>query len=72
MLYLFNATLRNCFKKKKQKFSLISFSAKLYRLKLVFEYSNWKQFQVFKIVKFEFKVKVRYCLRQKGTKLFYP
>ena len=40
-----------------------------YRLKK-FLYSNWKQFQVFKIAKFEFKVTVHYSLWAKCTKLW--
>ena len=34
-----------------------------YRLKYIF-YSNWKQFQVFKIAKFEFNVTVHLAYRQ--------
>ena len=39
------------------------------RLKLFF-YSNWKQFQVFKITKFEFKVTVHYGLWANCTQLW--
>ena len=42
---------------------------KKYRLKYFF-YSNWKQFQVFKIAKFEFKVIVHYGLWAKCTQLW--
>ena len=37
----------------------IDFFPQNYRLKYFF-YSSWKKFQVFKIVKFEFKVTVHY------------
>ena len=36
----------------------------------IFSYSSWKQFQVFKIAKFEFKVTVPYSLWAKGSQLW--
>ena len=56
----------NAFKKSK---SPSPFFSQNYRLKRFF-YSNWKQFLVFKIAKFEFMVTVHYSLWAKCTQLW--
>ena len=48
----------------------VGFYLRNYRLKYIFFYSNWKQFQVFKMAKFEFKVTVHYGLWTKCTELW--
>ena len=46
----------------------VAFFSQNYRLK--FFYSNWKQFQVYKIAKLEFKVTVHYSLWAKCIQLW--
>ena len=65
-LYSKNGFSRKCIQKEQK---LIAFFSQGYRLKQFF-YSNWKQFQVFKIVRCEFNVTVHYDLWAKCTQLW--
>ena len=64
---VFKIFSRKCFQKEQKP---VAFLSQNYRLKKSFNF-NWKQFQVFKIAKFEFKVTVHYyCLWAKCTQLW--